>query len=267
MVKDIAINIKNLNFSFGEEVILKNIFLDIKKGYFYSLIGPNGSGKTTLIKHIARTIIPNKDTVFVEDKDAVKYCSKEFAQKLSLVPQEIEGEHDFTVYEIVLMGRYCYLKMFENETKKDKEIAYWAMKATNILHLKDKPFKNLSGGEKQRVIISRALVQESKIIVLDEPISHLDINYQVEILDLLLKLKEELNITIFCVLHDLNMASQYSDFLIAMKDGRIIKVGTPKEVINKNVIKMLFNLEVSVFTNPINNRPFIVPLSKLTQIR
>ncbi|MCX7903337.1 MAG: ABC transporter ATP-binding protein [Caloramator sp.] len=265
-MRDTAINIKNLSFSFGKEIILDDIGLEIKKGYFYSIIGPNGSGKTTLIKHISRIIMPPADTIFVQEKDVTEYFQKDFAKKLSLVPQEIEGEHDFTAYEIVLMGRYCHLKMFEGETKKDKEIALWAMKVTNTLHIKDKPFKNLSGGEKQRVIISRALAQESDIVILDEPISHLDINYQIEVLDLLLKLKEELNITILCVLHDLNMAAQYSDYIIAMKNGKIIKIGNPKEVINKNLIKALFNLEVSVFTNPINNRPFIIPLSKFTQI-
>ncbi|MFD3158214.1 heme ABC transporter ATP-binding protein [Haloimpatiens sp. FM7330] len=255
-----ALKINNLNFKYDEKPILNDVSLKIRKNKFYSILGPNGSGKSTLLKNICKSLEPPSNSIFINDVDLTKMKNTDIAKSLSYVPQNTNIGFDFSVMDIVLMGRNPYIKRFQSENAKDFEIAEKAMDLTNTLHLKDKSITELSGGERQRVIIARALTQQTNILLLDEPTSNLDIYHQIDILDTIKFLKT--NITVIAVLHDLNLASQYSDFIILLKDGKIISIGSPTEVLTKENIKNTYNIDVHIVKDPITGHPHIIPLSK-----
>ncbi|WP_051541889.1 ABC transporter ATP-binding protein [Clostridium lundense] len=252
--------INNLNYNYGETHILNNINIKFKKNKFYSIIGPNGSGKTTLLKNILRTIPVESKSIYIDAKDLTCFKNKELAQKISSVPQNTNIDFQFTVFDIVLMGRTPYLKRFETEGNEDLQIVEESMKMTNTWHLKDKNINELSGGERQRVIIARALAQQCEIILLDEPISNLDIQHQIEILDTIKYLNR--NVTIIAVLHDLNLAAQYSDSLILLNNGKVVSHGTVEEVLTEKNIRNAYNLDTYIIKNPVTGKPHIIPISK-----
>lgn len=252
------IKVKNLSFSYGETIILKDINLSFTKGNFYSVIGPNGSGKSTFIKNISKILSPMANSVFIDNIDISNISNKKLAQRMALIPQDIKIEYDFTVFDVVMMGRSPYKRRFEDFNVEDNKIVEKYMKATNTWCLKDKLITELSGGESQRVIAARALTQETDIILLDEPTSHLDIQYQIEFLKIFKSLR--MDKVIIAVLHDLNLASTFSDEIILINKGELVSKGTPWQVINKENIKEVYNLQVEVFENPINKCPYIIPI-------
>ncbi|RKD29091.1 ABC transporter ATP-binding protein [Thermohalobacter berrensis] len=256
-----AIKVKSLYFGYGDNHVLKDINFTIKKGDFVSIIGPNGSGKSTLLKNIANILKPEKGIIEVDGKNIIDYSVKELAKKIALVPQDTHIAYEFNVFDIVLMGRNPYLKRFERETDKDFQIAKESLKLTDTLHLKDKGINNISGGERQRVIISRALAQQPKILLLDEPTSHLDINHQIDILSLLQKLNKEKEMTIVVVIHDINLAARFSNKIILLNKGEVLSIGNPKEVINYNNLENTYNLDMIITDNPYTNSPYIIPLT------
>lgn len=258
--KDYCIQIDNLNYNFEDKNILKNINIKFKKNKFYSIIGPNGSGKTTFLKSLSKLLDPPKNSVFIDKTDINKLKSKQLARKLSLVPQNTMLDFDFSSLDIVLMGRSPYIDRFHSESKADLQIAENAMKLTNTWMLKDKNINSLSGGEQQRVLIARSIAQDTDILLLDEPISHLDIYHQVEFLDTLKFLNK--SITVIAVLHDLNLAAQYSDYLILVHKGNIVASGSPEEVLTKKNIKEVYNMDVCLLENPMTGSPHIIPISK-----
>lgn len=255
-----SIDVKNLNYSVSDKDILKNINLSIDKGKFYSIIGPNGSGKTTLLRNIANSLEISKNKVYVESKDIISYNQKELAKTMSYVPQDNTSDFDFSVWDIVLMGRYPYLRRFEQESVKDIKIAENALKLTKTFHLKDKNIRFLSGGERQRVFIARALTQETKILILDEPISMLDIHHALEIMDTIKHLNSTVGLTILTVLHDLNIAAEYSDELILLDEGEIVAIGTPEQVLSSENLEKVYKIKVSISKNPYTNKPLIIPI-------
>ena len=166
-----------------EKYILNEISSDFKEGGFYGILGPNGSGKTSLIKHILRFLEVKEGSISLDERNINKYSRKELAANISFVPQNVNMDVNFSVYDIIAMGRTPYLKRFQDLTMEDKRIIQHAMEITNCVYLKDKMFANLSGGESQRVLVARAIAQDTKYLILDEPISHLDIRYQVELME------------------------------------------------------------------------------------
>jgi iron complex transport system ATP-binding protein len=256
------IKIQNLGWKYGDRQILTNISLAIEKGYFYSIIGPNGSGKTTLLRNIAKSLVPKPQSVFVEDIDVTKLNSKNMAKRLSVVPQNTNIEFEFTVTDIVLMGRSPYIGRFQAETSSDLEIAQRAMRATNTWHLRDKRITEISGGERQRVIVARALAQDTGIMLLDEPVSQLDINHQIELMETIQRLTKTKEITAVSVMHDLNLAAQYSDYIILMNEGKVVCQGTPHEVITEENIKRVYKLDSYIMDNPVTGKPYIMHVSK-----
>lgn len=254
------ITVKNLNFKYGEKSILENINFNIQKNKFYSILGPNGSGKTTLLKNINKSLEQIKNTIFIENEDLYFIKNKDLAKKISWVPQNTSIDFDFSVMDIVLMGRNPYISRFSSESHEDLTIVEESMKITNTWNLKDKNIRELSGGERQRVIIARALAQKTDILLLDEPTSNLDIHHQIELLDTIKFVNS--NMTIVAVLHDLNLASQYSDYLILLKDGKIISIGTPEQVLTKHNIQLAYDIDVNIIKDPITLRPHIIPISK-----
>ena len=244
------LKVNNLKFRIDKKEILKNISFDVPKGSFIGIIGPNGSGKSTLLKNIYRLYKPYSGEILLDNKDLFKMKDKDCAKEIAVLAQESNSQFDFTVEQIVKMGRYPYKSMFEDYSKKDLKMVYDMLKKVGLEDYKDRSFSNLSGGEKQRVLIARALVQNTDFLILDEPTNHLDIGYQIQLMDLV----KSLNITTLSAIHDMNLASMYCDYLLVMKDGKIITCGTVKEVITKEMLKEVFGVNAYIGINPINNK-------------
>lgn len=262
-----AIEVESLYFSYGDSLVLRDINFKIEKGEFVSIIGPNGSGKSTLLKNMISIYKPNKGLIKIDGKELKEYKAKELAKKVAIVLQDTNIAYDFSVFDVVMMGRNPYLGRFQNESYKDFQIVKDSLKLTDTLHLKDKSINQISGGERQRVIIARALAQEPKIILLDEPTSHLDINHQIEILSLLKKLNTEKNMTIVIVIHDINLAARYSNKMILLNKGEILSIGKPKEVITYENIEKAYNLNVVITKNLYTNSPYLMPLTPKNRIQ
>jgi iron complex transport system ATP-binding protein len=247
----------NIEFSYNQKNILKGINLKINKGSFVGIIGPNASGKSTLLKNLSKTLIADKGKVYLDKKVLNDYNSLELAKKMAVVPQNTEINFNFNVYDIIMMGRHPYQKRWSGLNQEDKKIVKDVMELTDTLKLKSKLIYELSGGERQRVIIARALAQKPDVLLLDEPTSNLDINYQGEIYDLLKHLNQKFNLTIITVSHDLNLTAQYCEKLLLLKEGEIFTAGTAEEVLTEKNIKKVYNVEVLIKMNPISGKPFI----------
>ena len=256
------IKVKNLHFGYGKSMILKNISLEISSGSFLAIIGPNGSGKSTLLENISKSVLPQKGEIELDDINLLLMKPRQIAQKMAVVPQDTVIEFSFSVYETVLMGRTPFLGRFENESSKDFALARWAMEITNIWHLKDRSVTEISGGERQRVVVARALAQEPKIILLDEPTAHLDIQHQVELLELLQSLNRTTGLTVVTVLHDLNLAAQFSEQVVLMKEGEIFAEGSPDKVLTPVNIRKVYNMEAAITDNPLTGRFNVIPLGR-----
>lgn len=251
------IEINNLTCGYDSKTILHDISFNVEKGEFLGIIGPNGSGKTTLLRAITRVIKPFKGGIFFEGENIWSESLKTLAKKIAVVSQTPPLNH-MTVEEFVLLGRIPHLQKFQFfETKRDLEIAEKSMGLTDTLKLKRCSISEISGGEKQLALITRALAQEPRLLLLDEPTSHLDITHQVSILDLIRRLNRELGLTVIMVLHDLNLASEYCNRLILMNDGRIRKAGHPNEVLDYQIIEEVYKTIVIVRKNPISSKPYI----------
>lgn len=253
------IKIDNLEFSYGDTFNLKIDSLHIKNGERVSIIGPNGSGKTTLIKIISRLISDFKGNITIKGKNLKKYSNKDLSKNLAVVPQEFNTIFNYDVESIISTARLPYSNRFSFfENYEDKRIIEKSLKYTDLENMKNKIFSNLSGGEKQRVMIARAFSQETDILLLDEFTSHLDPGHT----DLLIKLVEDfsntMNKTVISIFHDINLASFFSNRIIVMKNGRIFKDGTPKEVITKDIIKEAYNFEGYIIEHPVKHVPQIL---------
>ncbi|SDK69849.1 heme ABC transporter ATP-binding protein [Natronincola ferrireducens] len=256
-----SIEVKDIIFKYNETTILKELNLKIEEKAFTSIIGPNGSGKSTLLKIIAKNLVPHRGNILLGDKDLRDYAAKSLAQEMAVVHQSTEVAYDFSVEDIVLMGRHPHLKRFQREGLRDFQIVKEAMELTNTWHLKERSINEISGGERQRVIIARALAQEPQIILLDEPTSALDIHHQMEVLDLLRQLNEEKGVTIVVVLHDLNLAARYSKEILLLHEGNRITMGKTEEVITVENLKKAYNMEMIVDRNVYTGALQVLPLS------
>jgi len=257
-----VISAKNLNYSYSSKdvfEVLKGIDINFEKGLFYSIIGPNGSGKTTLLKCLNGMIKCKKDTVFINNSDITSLSPNQIARNISFVPQNTIIDFEFSAFDIVLMGRSPYLRSFQNESKEDLHIAETSMIATNTWHLRDKNINEISGGERQRVIVARALAQHCPIMLLDEPVSMLDIHHQIELLNTVRKIVTNTHITAITVMHDLNMAARYSDRIILLQDGKIVAEGVPDDVLTEENICNVYNLKVQLISNSSYSSKIIVP--------
>lgn len=257
------LSVDNLHFSYGKNEVLKGVSMDFYKGTFYGIIGPNGCGKSTLLKNLYGYFSPSAGKVSIYDKDISRMKVKKRAKYIAYVPQETNTGFDFTVYDVIAMGRTPYHTPFSVMSAEDNDKIIEAMEETSTLNLKDKSINELSGGEKQRTILARAFAQDSEIILMDEPVSMLDINHQVEIMDLARSLADKNNKTIICVLHDLNLAAQYAQHIFLMSDGRLIKSGMPNEVLTKEIITDVYHVPVRVDNDPVTGIKTVIPLSRL----
>ncbi len=258
MIDEVVIQTKDVNWTYNGTKVLNNVSIDIRFGTFTGILGPNGAGKTTLLKQILNLLQVEKDSVLIRGTDIKTYSRNELARIEAYVPQSVKIDFNFTVEQVVMMGRTPFLGRFDRESAKDIKIAEWAMKETGILGLKRKLITQLSGGELQRVVIARALTQEPIIMALDEPTSHLDIHHQINILSILRTLAKREGLTIIAVLHDFNHALEYCDNLFLMDKGKIINSGSPVDVITPKVMKDIYNLNVEITKNPFTGNPYMV---------
>ena len=259
------IDVHSISFRYQKNWVLQDISFQVGKGEFIGVIGPNGSGKSTLLKVLYRLLSPQQGEVLVEFVPLKRMSRAEIAKRIAVVAQETYPLFPFRVIEIVLMGRSPYLGYLMFESEKDLEIAKKAMKWTEILNFSERPIDELSGGERKRVFIARALAQEPEVILLDEPTANLDIHHQIEFLDLILSLNREKGLTIVMATHDMNIAAEFCDRLILLRQGTIYKMGSPKEVITEENIERVYGCQVLVDQNPISGMPRINLLKKGTR--
>jgi len=253
------LSVKNVNFSYNGTEALSNICFDVEEGNFISIVGPNGSGKSTLINVISKVLRNYQGKVIIKDRDINNLKTKEVAKLIAVVPQYTNPSFNFTVGELVMMGRYPYISRFGSEKREDKQIVEEIMEKTKITEFYDRKYNELSGGEKQRVIIAQTLVQKTPIMLLDEPTSHLDINFQIELMDLFFRLNRDEGKTIIGIFHDINIAIQYSEKIMFLKEGNIYSYGDINKTVNKENIKRVFNSDVYVGKNPFTGKIYINP--------
>jgi len=259
------LKIDRVQFYYEARKVLDEISFEAGEGEFIGLIGPNGSGKTTLLKIIDGILKPRVGSVYLDCKRISELDPKELARELAMVPQTADLSFDLKVFDVVMMGRYPYLGRLSFEREVDEEKVRFWMKLTNTLHLAERSIREVSGGERQRVLIARALAQEPRILLLDEPTSNLDVCYQIEIMNLLKELVEKLGLTIICAIHDLNLAARYSDKMILINGGRIKGIGRPIEVLTKENLRDVFKIEAKVEYDQDSKSLTIIPIKTIGQ--
>lgn len=253
-----SIETKNLDIAYDDTLIVKELNMQIPEGKITSIIGANGCGKSTILKAVGRILKPKKGVVHLSGQDISKLPTKEIAKKMAILPQTPTAPSGLTVGELVAYGRFPHQKGFGNLTEEDKRIVKWALTATKLSEFERREVDALSGGQRQRVWIAMALAQQTDLILLDEPTTYLDLAHQLEVLKLLYELNRNQKCTIVMVLHDLNLAARFSDYIIAIQKGAIIKHGTPEEVMTPEVLRKTFNINADVVIEPKSNRPVCI---------
>ena len=260
-----GLSMRKVSFAYFNGFALQAINLMIAPGEIVGLLGPNGCGKTTLLKLASGVLSPVEGEVLLDEVRLKKLSRKQVAQRVAVVPQCFHLPFDFTVTEVVLLGRTPFVSGLSGETKKDRDVTADALQLVGIDGLGKRHFNDLSGGEQQKVILAMALAQEPEVLLLDEPTAHLDINHQVEILELVRSLNREHGVTVIAAMHDLNLASLFFDRLILLKEGTIFADGSPREVLTERNIKDVFSASVRISPHPVTSAPHIVVLPKETQ--
>jgi iron complex transport system ATP-binding protein len=255
-----AIQTRELSFAYKDRAVLHAVSLSVERGEMIGILGPNGSGKTTLLK-ILSAVLRGDGEVNLNGKAIVTYGRRELSRLFAVVQQETRVNFPYTAAEIVLMGRASYHSPFALEGKRDFEVARASMQLTDSLSFFDRYLHELSGGEKQRVMIARALAQEPEILLLDEPSAFLDLKHQVQVFELLRRLNRERSLTIVAALHDLNLAALFFPRLVILREGKIYRDGSPREVLTEKTIDEVYGIRVRVEQDPASERPqlFICP--------
>ncbi|CAH1225463.1 ABC transporter ATP-binding protein [Paenibacillus sp. JJ-223] len=241
------LNVENVSISVLNTDIIRNISLQVNGKQFVGLIGPNGCGKSTLLKSIYKVIKPQQGSVFLDDMDILKSSPKAVSRHMGVVGQFNELSFDFTVREMVMMGRTPHKRLLETDNDQDYEIVEQALAKVNLTGHADRNYISLSGGEKQRVVLARVLAQQPEFLILDEPTNHLDIKYQLQILNTV----RELGIGILAALHDLELAAEYCDYLYVVKKGQIVVHGKPADILTREMIGEVFDVDCEIYQNPV----------------
>ncbi len=252
-----------LHVAYDTRLIVKDLSVTIPDKKITAIIGPNGCGKSTLLKSITRIIAQQSGTVVLDGENILKKNTKALARKMAILPQTPEGASGLTVAELVSYGRFPYQKGFGRLDKKDHDVIDWALDVTGTMEFKYRSVDALSGGQRQRIWIAMALAQETDIIFLDEPTTYLDMAHQLEILELLDQLNKSQERTIVMVLHDLNQAARFADYIIALKDGEVVKAGSCEEVICPDVLRKVFKIDAAVGLDPRTNKPMCMTYNLL----
>ena len=253
---------RNISAGYEENLILKDLDIIVPAGKFSVLIGPNGCGKSTLLKSFARLLKPKDGDVVLDGKSIYDIPTQRLSKQIGLLPQSPIVPAGITVADLVARGRFPYQNLFGQLSKADYKAIADAMEAMGIADLADKSVDSLSGGQRQRVWIALVLAQDTDILLLDEPTTYLDIAYQVEILDCLAKLNKTKKTTIVAILHDINLSIRYADHIFAMKKGKLIAEGAPRDIITPELMMQVYGMESDIITDPATGDPYVIPRSK-----
>ncbi len=250
-----ALKADALNIGYQEELIVKELYMSIPKGKITVMIGANGCGKSTILKALGRILQPRKGTVYLNGADIHHLSTLEVAKQMAILPQSVQAPEGLTVGDLVSYGRYPHKKGFGALSGEDYEIVDWALGITNLSDLTCVPVDTLSGGQRQRAWIAMAIAQKTDVILLDEPTTYLDLSYQLEVLELLKHLNEVNGYTIGMVLHDINLAARHADYMIAIKNGKILKEGTPEEIMTREVLMKTYQIDAQIVMDQRTGRP------------
>ena len=250
---------RDVSVTLSRREIVKQVSLEVRENRFVGLLGPNGSGKTTLLKSIYRVLKPSAGLVTLDDVDIQKLAYRDTARRMGVISQFTVMNFDFTVEEVVLMGRAPHKTAFSKDTEADYRIAEDALRRVDMLDFRDRSFNTLSGGEKQRILLARTLAQQVELLILDAPTNHLDIKYQIQIMDVV----KGLGVGVLAALHDLNLTLLYCDDVYVLKDGRIVAHGRTEDVITEQLIREVYEVECSVQRHPKNGRLYVTFFSRL----
>lgn len=261
------LSINNLSLAYdNKSIIIHELNLEIEEGSIVALVGPNGCGKSTLLRGISRLLKPKMGQVYLNGRDIHTLPAKKLAQELGILPQSPTAPDGLTVYELVSQGRYPYQSWYKQWSTTDEQIVEEALHSTNLTMFAQRAVDTLSGGQRQRAWIALALVQQTKILLLDEPTTYLDLAYQIDVLDLLSELNQA-GRTIIMVLHDLNQAARYADKLIMLRGGQIISQGNPLDVMTSDILLEVFGLNAHVMPDPISGLPMCIPIGRQSQYK
>lgn len=249
------LSVKDISLSYQQRKIIEQLDVSFIEGNISVIIGPNGCGKSTLLKGISRLLKKESGQIVLDDLNIENLSTKEIAKKLAFLPQSATAPEDATVRDVVELGRYPYQSMLKKKAVDEKTIVDDVLTQVNLLELAEQPIKNLSGGQKQRVWIAMALAQKTAVVLLDEPTTYLDLGHQIDVLNLLKDLNKTNQMTIIMVLHDLNLASRFADYMIGMKDGKILYQGSPKEIMTPPILQDLFAISAIIGEDPIDQKP------------
>jgi iron complex transport system ATP-binding protein len=251
---------QKLSLAYEGTPIIQDLTLTIPAEKITVLVGANGCGKSTLLKGLGRLLKPQSGVVYLDGKSIMKRSTKSVAQQLGLLPQSPIAPEGLTIRDLVALGRYPYQNWMQQWSTQDEQFVQQALEMTDLMELCDRPLDNLSGGQRQRAWIAMALAQNTKVLLLDEPTTFLDLAHQIEVLDLLHHLNQQQGRTIVMVLHDLNQACRYADHLVAIKAGQIFAAGKPQEVITEEIVQTVFNLKCRIYPDPIAGTPMCIPM-------
>jgi iron complex transport system ATP-binding protein len=260
--RGVPIEANSIAIGFDNGRILQDISLRVKAGEMVALLGANGSGKTTLMRVLSGTLRPQTGSVTLADNPINQLSRLEIARIMAMLAQDASVPYAVNVLQVVMMGRIPYLRPLVGESKVDYEVAQRAMEATRTDHLARRIFSELSGGERQRVLVAMALAQEPRLLLLDEPTVHLDINHQVEVLDLVRSINRQEGITVLAVMHDLNLAAMYFDRLVFIQNGFVVADGLPREVLLPELVQRVFHTPVAVMSHPVTASPHVIILPR-----
>ncbi len=253
------LKINDLSVYYGKRKILHGIQLDVNSGEIVAMIGPNGAGKSTLIRAISGVVPIHDGNIFVGEKNVTAFSTMERARHISVVPQAVSVPPAFTVWETVLLGRTPYLNFLGQTSAKDEAIARQSLEQVDVLHLVDKRMDEISGGEQQRVLLARTLAQDTPILLMDEPTTHLDLSHQVDLLKLITRQAREKNLTVLIALHDLNLASMFADRIAIVQNGLLCAAGTPQQTLTSEIINSVYQVPVHIVAHPESGAPLIIP--------
>lgn len=259
------IAVEQITVGYGPTIIIEELSVTIPKGQITTIIGPNGCGKSTLLKTIARILKTSHGAVFIDQQAIHETSTKEIAKKMAILPQTAEVPSGLTVRELITYGRFPHQSSFGRLKEDDVWAIDWALEATNLTEFQERPIEALSGGQRQRVWIAMALAQDTEILILDEPTTYLDMAHQLDVLQLLEKLNQIQGKTIVMVLHDVNHASRFSHYLIAMRDGAMITEGTPEQVMTSDHLQDIFQIQAMLTTCPFSQNPICLSYGKVEE--
>ena len=258
----VRIQVSQVEAAYDGEPVVSDVSFRIRRGEFVGLSGPNGSGKSTLIRLVSNVLKAQKGCVLIDGRPVGELRREELARRMAVVRQEAPLDFEFTVQEAVMLGRIPHLKRFQSEGSQDRRIVARALEQTELADLAGRLVTEISGGERQRVAIARALAQQPEIFLLDEPTAHLDIRHQVAVLELLACLCRKEGLTVLAVLHDLNLAAQFCERIILLKQGSVFRHGTPHEVLEAETIRQVYGVEAAVSLHPVTGVPCVYPLGR-----